>query len=224
MGDPFSAAGTAVGITSLGIETFQIIHKYYSNAKGYHNDIDSVLRQAEGLQGILESLHQLKDRLELNDVTSSSQLQLALKACEDTLYALKRMADKCAVAKQAQGFKPRVREVQKRLLWPYKKETVTDLQAKLSTFQYNLDLALQSAGWNSMLQKFHDLKPALDAIQDQTEVMKVDIASQTGSLSALRLDVADAALIRKQYHEEIYTELSQLRRVLAAAYIGRTKA
>jgi hypothetical protein len=210
MGDPFSAAGTAVGITSLGIQTFQIIHKYYSNAKGYHEDIDNVLRQAEGLRGILEILHQLSNRLETEDNAFISQLQLALKACEDALHALKRMADKCTASNQAQGVQTRLREARKRLLWPYKKETIADLQAKLNTFQNNLSLAMQSAGLNSMLKKFDDLAPTMESIHNQTVDMKQSLTTQTETLNALSLDVADAAFVQNQHHTVLSTELSKL--------------
>lgn len=210
MGDPFSAAGTAVGIASLGIQTCQIIHKYYFDFKGYHDDIDSVLRQAEGLQGIMESLRQLDDRLDFEDHASPSQLQLALKACEDALHTLKRVADKCVVTKQAQGLQARVREARKRLFWPFKKETIADLQAKLNAFQNNLSLAVQSAGLDGMLQKFDNLSPSIDAIRGQTADMKQSLATQTRTLSILHQDVAEATLVRHQHHSDLSTELSKL--------------
>lgn len=169
-----------------------------------------MLRQAEGLEGILESLHQLKDRLGHEDYASSSQLQLALIDCEDALHALKRVADKCAGTKQSGGFEARVREVRKRLLWPYKKETIADLQGKLDKFKSNLSLAVQSAGLDGMLRKFDGLEPVIAAVQGQTADMKQDLTTQTQTLSALRLDVADAALVRHQHHEEISSGIAKL--------------
>jgi Xaa-Pro aminopeptidase len=103
MGDPFSVAGTAVGITSLGIQTCQVLYNYYSQYKGYHDDIDNVLRQVEGLQGILDSLRQVKDRFEIDNHEPSSQLHMALKACEEALARLKAMADKCTTVKHTDG-------------------------------------------------------------------------------------------------------------------------
>lgn len=71
-------AGTAVGITCLGIQTCQILYKYYVQYNGFHDDIDAVLRQTEGLQGILESLRQVKERIELDYHAPSAQLHFAL--------------------------------------------------------------------------------------------------------------------------------------------------
>jgi hypothetical protein len=56
MADPFSVAGTAVGITSLGIQTFQILYNYYSQYKGFQDDIDNLLRHVKGIHNVLESL------------------------------------------------------------------------------------------------------------------------------------------------------------------------
>ena len=56
MADPFSIAGTAVGITSLDIQTCQGLIKYYVQFRGYHEDIDVVITHLEIVETILKAL------------------------------------------------------------------------------------------------------------------------------------------------------------------------
>jgi hypothetical protein len=156
LGDPFSVAGTAVGITSLGIQTCQILHRYYSQFKGRQEDVDNVLRQVEGLQGILESLRDVKGRFEIDNHAASSQLHLAQKACEEALAKLKKMADKCNTTQRPESIQDPLEDMKKRALWPNRKETLAELQQTLSRFKDNISLALQSAGLDVVLRRVGD--------------------------------------------------------------------
>lgn len=158
MGDPFSVASTAVGITSLGIQTFQVIARYYGQYKGFHDDIDNVLRKAEGLQGILEGLKGMKSELEIDNHAPSSQLEMELRACEIALIRPEDMAKKCNTAKTNEGMQARLRNVSKRLLWPFKKETLRDLKSSMTAFRDNLTLALHSGGLDATVRKLDDLQ------------------------------------------------------------------
>jgi hypothetical protein len=210
MGDPFSVAGTAVGITSLGIQTFQILYTYYSQYRGFHNDIDNVLRQVEGLQGILESLRQVKERFEIDNHAPSSQLHLALEACEAGLKPLKQMADKCSTTDQAADIQTRIRNARKRLLWPFKKDTLSDLQAVLSRFQDNLSLALQSAGLDAMLQRLESLHPMLSNLDNRTVNIQNTLIQHTSVIETLHQETTRAILVQHQHHEDISHGIEKL--------------
>ncbi|KAH7073721.1 hypothetical protein BKA63DRAFT_514678 [Paraphoma chrysanthemicola] len=203
MGDPFSVAGTAVGITSLGIQTCQIIHKFYAQHKGFHDDIDNLLRQVQGLKGILESLHHVKRRFELDNYEPSSQLHLELKACEEALSALEQMAHKCNTTKEAKGTKARLQNARKRTMWPYRKETLVEMQAVVTRVQDNLNLALQSAGLDAMIRRIDDLQPAITIIKNQTTNMERRMIQQAGGLESLCQNVTQAALVQHQHHDEV---------------------
>ena len=211
MGDPFSVAGTAVGITSLGIQTCQILYKYYVQYKGFHDDIDTVLQQVEGLQGILESLRQVKERFELDNHAPPSQLHLALAACEKALAKLKQMADKCNTTQQPEGLKARFRNVRKRLAWPYKEDTLAGLQATLSRFQDNLSLALQSAGLDVVLRRLEGLHPALNTLQGSSTRLESGLNNQAGTLQVLHQDVTEITQVQHQHNSALLHELSDLR-------------
>jgi hypothetical protein len=210
MGDPFSVAGTAVGITSLGIQTCQILYQYYSNVKGIHEDIDDVLRRVEGLQGILDSLKDVKARFEIDNHEPSSQLHMALKACEDVLKRLKKLADSCKATKEPQRLEDRLRSAKRRAMWPFKKETVTELQATLDGFQQNLSLALQSAGLNALVQKFDSQWAALDALQDQLIGIEGHQDQQTVALQTIQCTLTNGSIRQEQHEHRTSSELSNI--------------
>ncbi|KAH5442343.1 hypothetical protein HBI23_131770 [Parastagonospora nodorum] len=216
MADPFSVAGTAVGITSLGIQTCQILYNYYSKYKGYHDDIDSVLQEVEGLQSILESLRQVKDRFEIDNNVPSSQLHIALKACEDALARLKAMADRCNTTKQTESIQSRLRDVKKRLIWPYRKETLADMQATLSRFQDNLSLALQCAGFDGIARRLDDQLPRLNAISHQATSMEQSLISQASVLKVIHRGVNDVSQAQRQHDFALSREMVDLRDHISA--------
>lgn len=224
MGDPFSVAGTAVGITSLGIQVFQILVQYYSQYKGFHDDIDSVLRQAEGLRAILESVQRVKESLEAENYAPSSQLHVSLTACKDVLNRLKKMADQCNTATTADGLQARLRYASKRMLWPFRKETVKDIQVALSTFQDNLTLALHCAGLDAVLRKFDDLQPAMQTLNRQTFRIENTLTHQTGAIELLHRDVMESQVSQVQQHEVMARELYKIRSTLQAEVSQQTAA
>lgn len=56
MGDPISAAGTAVGIISLGIQVCQSLISYYDRWKSFDDDIAQIQGKLDGLKETLENL------------------------------------------------------------------------------------------------------------------------------------------------------------------------
>jgi hypothetical protein len=128
MADPFSVAGTAVGITSLGIQTFQILYRYYADFKGHHEDIDSLLRQITGLQGILEILQGKEYEWKHDEIQPPSLpgFTMAIADCKEALAKLDRMTAKFGAIDTEKHWKTRLANVQKRMIWPFKKETLQE--------------------------------------------------------------------------------------------------
>jgi predicted nucleic acid-binding Zn-ribbon protein len=211
MADPFSVAGSAVGVTSLGIQTCQVLFRYYSQFKGLHDDIDDVLRRVEGLQGILDSLKVLKGRFEADNHEPSSQLHLALKTCEEVLHRLKQLADKCDATIASETFHDRLRYAKKRAIWPFKKETVEELQATLNGFQHNLSLALQSAGLDAVVQRIEELWPALDTLRDKTIGIEHHLLDHTSTLQNMGSDITSGFIRQEHNSMAVVRELLDLR-------------
>jgi archaellum component FlaC len=208
MADPFSIAGTAVGITSLGIQVCQGLFQYYAKFRGLHDEIDDILRRVEGLEGILKSLEPLIKRYEHNANEAPSQLQLALRACEKALQKLREITEKCGRTEECDSLQDRLRLVRKRLLWPFKKDTLRELQNTLSGFQSHLSLALQSLGLDDILRR-------LESIQDSTTVLVDRTTRIESQVDIVNQNICQSSSEQQQQTSLVYEEVSMLRAQIA---------
>jgi hypothetical protein len=215
MADPFSVTGTAVGITSLGIQACQILLNYYSKFKNIHNDMDDLLRRVEGLQGILNSPKGLEERIEIH--IYEPQVNLSLIACEKLLHQLKNLADKCNATPGSGSFQDRLRYATKRTIWPFKQETVKELHQTLNSFQHNLSLALQSAGLDAIVRKLNDLSPKLDTLLGQTTTIQDYVGQQTIALRSIQHNITSSSLDQEQHSGAVLRELSCIRTELSGS-------
>jgi DNA repair exonuclease SbcCD ATPase subunit len=210
MGDPFSVAGTAVGIISLGLQTCQILHKYCSEFKSFSRDVEAVQRQVRGLQGILEGLQGVKERLEIDNHAPSSQLHMALKECEETLHELRSMVDKRNTTSQPEGIHTQLRVVKERLLWPYRKEDLKEVQSSLARFQDNLALALQCAGLDGAVRQLEDLRSELKSQLQQLINMEQTLTQGTEILEMFRRDFASQSPMLSNICNELVSLNTQI--------------
>lgn len=209
MADPFSIAGTAVGITSLGLQIFQGLFQYYAQFRGLHDDIDDILRRVEGLEGILKSLEPLIRRYESSTSEAPSQLQLALTACEKALQRLKLMTEKCGKTRESDSLQDRLRLARKRLLWPFKKDTLHGLHDTLNSFQDNLSLALQSLGLHDILCRLEDIQGSATVLVDRA----IRIEDQVGMVNE---NICQLSSAQHQHNSHVNGEMAILRADLTA--------
>jgi hypothetical protein len=210
----FAATGTAVGIISLGIQTCQILHNYYLKYKSHGADIDNVLDQVQALQGALESLHNVKTRFRIEDYDPSSQLQQALKVCQEALNELRAIADKCTT-RQPRTVQARMKNAKKRILWLFQKEVLESLQTTLSRAQYHLSLILQIAGIDIVSHKIDGIHPVLHTISQQGASMNQSMVQTANSLQTLQLDVQEVSKVQNQYATLLVSERTELQNFIA---------
>ena len=143
MADPFSITGTTVGIISLGIQVCRGLVQYYSRFRTYHEDIDVVIQRLEGIRGILVALDLIKEKVGLDNDEPSAQLRLALQAYRNSVQKLECMVRKGGEIKVPKTLEDRLRLAGKRILWPFKRGTLSDMQKTLDRLQKDLHLAFQ---------------------------------------------------------------------------------
>ncbi|EMD86130.1 hypothetical protein COCHEDRAFT_1173968, partial [Bipolaris maydis C5] len=221
MADPFSVAGTAVGIISLGLQTCQILYKYCSDFKSFPRDVEATQRQIRGLEGILQGLHEVKEQLEIDNHTPSSQLHMALKDCKETLHELMRMVEKRNPASKSEGVQTQLRAVKERVLWPYRKEDLKEVQSSLTRFQENLALALQCAGLDGTLRRLRDLHSEFIIQQQQAIRVEQALNQNTEVLQMIRRDVASQGPDLSKIYNEIMSLRAQLSEDRVSVEVGR---
>lgn len=180
MADPFSVTGTAVGITSLGIQTCQVLFRYYSQFRGIHQDIDDIVERVETLECILERLVTVKEKL--SSFESILNLETALVSCVQGSQRLKDLASKIHDGSESKSYQDRLRAVRGRFMWPFRKETLMDLKSTLGDFQDNLALALQVSGLDVTLQTVNDLKSTTNGVDRRTAQMEIELKNQSDAI------------------------------------------
>ncbi|KAF6832422.1 hypothetical protein CMUS01_06914 [Colletotrichum musicola] len=96
MYDPLSAAGSVVGIISLGLQVTQSLYNYYNAFRSQQSDTSHTLKKIKNLQGLLD---QLLSQIQTAERKSRVGLQLAqdiadiVQECEELIQELKEEAD-----------------------------------------------------------------------------------------------------------------------------------
>ena len=135
------AAGTAVGVASLGIQACQGLLSYYDAWKSYDTDISSTY---DAITDLSKTLILLKTTLQQQeDEERVGRVRSCVKDCEDVLLELEEK--RCSLQKygQPEGLRQKMRLGIQRSWYPFRKETLEALKASVSDVQNRLKLALQ---------------------------------------------------------------------------------
>ena len=143
MADPFSITGTAVGITSLGLQVCQGLVQYYTQFKCFHHDVSAAIERAQRLAGILNILQDYL-RKSVEDEASAIEAWKSILACDEGLKRLQHLVKKYEDLKLPENLEDKLKLAQERLLYPFKKDSLDELNNKLDRLQANLQVALQA--------------------------------------------------------------------------------
>ncbi|KAH8731947.1 hypothetical protein GQ44DRAFT_603580 [Phaeosphaeriaceae sp. PMI808] len=212
MSDPFSVAGTAVGITSLGIQVCQGLFQYYTKFRGIHSDIDDVLERIEGLERLLRSLNSLKPECDqAGDSEVSSHLNMSLRACEETVQRLKWMALRYGETNDPSSFEEHLRLAKKRLSWPFRRDTLMELRDTLSGLQDNLALSHQILAHQDSSRKLETIQGTADTLVTHTGLMENYLRQNSMTLQIVRDDIQNISTGQQEQAMVKSVEYSNLR-------------
>jgi hypothetical protein len=147
MADPFSVAGSAVGVISLGLTVCQGLLMYYGPYKSFHEEINNVTTRVEALKCILNVLRNLIAKTnELNVPLVAESTQIAndtILSCQCALQILHKTLEKCNSTKPAGTMATgELKAHVNRLLYPFRRETLMSLVENVSWLQDNLNTSL----------------------------------------------------------------------------------
>ncbi|KAF2669418.1 hypothetical protein BT63DRAFT_425142 [Microthyrium microscopicum] len=132
------AAGTALGAVSLGLSILDGVIEYCQKWKDRDKDINDLQEFARDLYNILD---ELRPRLTgLHSISLATQLESCITRCENRLQ---KLLDRSFEFEQTS--KP-LKNLWRKAVYPFKKESVFGLREALRSFQDNLNLALNL--WN----------------------------------------------------------------------------
>jgi hypothetical protein len=146
MADPFSAAGGAVGVISLGLTVCQGLLAYYGPFKTFHEQIDEIASRVSSLDGILNALQRvLINAHVLSNPPTAQSTAVAIDSiicCHNGLQRLRKMLEKCQNKKPASNLLGSNIQVN-RMLYPFRRDTLVTLMETMNWLQSNLSTSLQ---------------------------------------------------------------------------------
>lgn len=141
MSDPFSVAGSAVGVISLGLQVCGKIVSYTQAVRGQNDDIQHLATKAEGVCSSLENLEELikETRNDSPDLATNLESRaLSLQAHVKKLHA-KVEQYKPVVTENLHG---KARYTLKKAIYPLKKEALFEIGDCLDGLQETLQTEL----------------------------------------------------------------------------------
>lgn len=131
--------GTAVGVISLGLQVLQSLATYYSQFASFSAEITAVVERIQSLCVIIDSLDGAVQRLQRDEPISAAVRQ-CIDACKAGIWDLEVYQKKCGeITLIPTTIEDKIRLVRKRLLFPFRKGTLEDLQKILDRLQSNVD-------------------------------------------------------------------------------------
>jgi hypothetical protein len=146
MADPFSVAGSAVGVISLGLTVCQGLLAYYGPFKAYNEHIQDVSNRIKSFNSTLKALEDVLANPQVFSSTLTAQsATVALDCifnCQEGLKRLKNMMDKCESSLSTKSFLGSKIQIN-RMLYPFKRDTLVTLLDTMSWLQADLNTSLQ---------------------------------------------------------------------------------
>ena len=140
MSDP----GSLVGAVSLTLQVLQGLKWYYSHFRSYHNDIEAILSHAERIESMLCILRKPVEKLWRDDDELSAEVRDCIRVCEEARTRLIEHQEKISIPEYRQEVLiKKLVLVKKRFAYPFRKDTLEDLQKQLDRMLKSLQVVLQ---------------------------------------------------------------------------------
>jgi hypothetical protein len=139
MADPFSVAGSAVGVVSLGILACQGLVTYIGDVKDAKERTTQISRQMDELAAHLERLESIMSKMEPNAYVTGAEEGIV--ACAE---AIKRIRDKLGLDASANEttLQTQWRDMKQKLWYSFKKMDIAYATGVIEFIEQNLQTAL----------------------------------------------------------------------------------
>lgn len=142
MSDPLSIAGTAVGITSLGIQVCQGLVGYLRSVRGRRAEIAEDLSEVQTLITIFYSLNYILPKIDQTRCAEATTIRRYLEECEGKLLELQQLLIKLRGPQQSTTNREKMREAGRTFIYPFRVDTLKSLRQSLRSLLDNLNLAI----------------------------------------------------------------------------------
>ncbi|KAI9645235.1 hypothetical protein NHQ30_005969 [Ciborinia camelliae] len=178
-------AGTVVGVVSLGLQVAQGIVSYYSAYQGQIEDVDKISQRAKALHATLIILQTRLANIPIPHTASMTQVESAIFSCEDSIQRLDTILQKCLVVNLPSGTKENLRRFAKKALFPFRENTLRELEHVVGRFQSNLDTALLALIFSEQSSNHLQTSSSIASLLNQAGNVNTTITQIDGNLSNL---------------------------------------
>jgi hypothetical protein len=138
MSDPLSVAGTAVGITSLGIQVCQGLIKYLRAVRGRKEEIREGIQEIEQVVSLLSSLNNTLPSV--GPKSGTITLRTSLKNCYAKLEGLQELLVDLDDSQQSSKSMKRAANAIRAVSYPFQQERLNTIRQSLRSVLSDLDL------------------------------------------------------------------------------------
>ena len=128
MGDAFGAAGSAVGVISLGIQACQGLLAYYDSWKGCHQDIENTSKSIASLTETLELVSRVVETKTGQGDPTKQQISSLVVRCLTGIEALSEELKRFEKYPQSADIRSKIKSHMRRLYYPFKESTLAKLR------------------------------------------------------------------------------------------------
>lgn len=145
MSDPLSVVGTAVGITSLGIQVCQGLVSYLQSIEGRPRKIAEDLKEVQNLASVFYALKEILPKLEQRQWVPSKTVRLCLKESEEKLQEFQEVLIALRGSLDDRTKTWKFKDYGRSLIYPFREGSLGSLRRTLQTLLDNLSLAINTA-------------------------------------------------------------------------------
>lgn len=147
MADPLSVAGLATGLVSLGLQTYGGITKYIDALDCREQDIASIKQQNDSLRKTVQVVETSLAQLQCGHQRPTAAARDCLGSCKNELQALDDLlAQLTGFGQPTTGRRNKIKSRGKKLLYPFSRPKLEQLETRLRNTNLTLQLALQALG------------------------------------------------------------------------------
>ncbi|KAJ5414661.1 hypothetical protein N7509_001288 [Penicillium cosmopolitanum] len=185
MSDPFSVAGSAVGVISLGLQVCSKIVSYTQAVRGQNDDIQNLASKAANIRSSLKQLRELIEETRDNSPDFADDLEAQAFGLKANVEKLRTKIEqyKPVVTESLQN---KARSTLKRVIYPLKKEALFEIGDCLDGMQATLRTALTISTARN-IHRFELKQDSFDVKQDQLleEMKTLQLALTNSSLQSV---------------------------------------
>lgn len=144
MADPFSIAGSAVGVVSLGIKCCEDLVSFIGHVRGGDDEFSKISSRMEDLANTLEHLQTIVETARPLAGTSTSLVHAAIASCATALEEFSTKFPQSSLVNGPSRLSNLCRQWKTKLAYPFRREELMSMKMMIESFQQNLIIALSA--------------------------------------------------------------------------------